>query len=164
MRDPGSIPRGVFMWNQDSPISVVSLCWWPRRNRSLWPHLRRLCPDPSLGHPADNVIIPLDLAEPFWPGFTLTAGHASGFTTDIVSCCGGALWRACNLTAFTPCLTGPVGYLFASRHEGPRFNTQKVLKWNRDSPVGVVSLQYLSTQSGTPSAQARPPNPLPPAH
>jgi hypothetical protein len=25
MRDPGSIPRGVLMWNQDSPVSVVSL-------------------------------------------------------------------------------------------------------------------------------------------
>ncbi len=25
MRDPGSIPRGVLMWNRDSPVSVVSL-------------------------------------------------------------------------------------------------------------------------------------------
>ncbi len=25
MRDPGSIPRGVLMWNWDSPVSVVSL-------------------------------------------------------------------------------------------------------------------------------------------
>ncbi len=25
MRDPGSNPRGVLMWNQDSPVSVVSL-------------------------------------------------------------------------------------------------------------------------------------------
>jgi hypothetical protein len=33
-----------------------------------------------------------------------------------------ALWRACNLTSFSPCLTGPVDYLFASRHKGPRFN------------------------------------------
>jgi hypothetical protein len=32
----------------------------------------------------------------------------SSFTTDIVGCWVGALWRACNLTAFTPCLTGPV--------------------------------------------------------
>jgi hypothetical protein len=34
------------------------------------------------------------------------------------------MWKACNLTAFTPCLTGPVVYLFASRHEGPGFNPQ----------------------------------------
>ncbi len=33
------------------------------------------------------------------------------------------LWRACNLTSFSPCLTGPVDYLFASHHKGPRFKT-----------------------------------------
>ncbi len=42
MRDTGgSIPRGVLMWNQDFPVSVVSLHWWPRRDWSLWPCLRR---------------------------------------------------------------------------------------------------------------------------
>ncbi len=35
------IPRGVIMWNQDSPDSVVSLHWWPWRDWSLWPRLRR---------------------------------------------------------------------------------------------------------------------------
>jgi hypothetical protein len=55
----------------------------------------------------------------------LTAGPPSGFTTDVVSCWGGgALWRACNLTALIPCLTGPVDHTFASRHEGPRFNPE----------------------------------------
>jgi hypothetical protein len=33
------------------------------------------------------------------------------------------LWRACNLTSFTPCLTGPVDYPFASRYEGPGFKS-----------------------------------------
>jgi hypothetical protein len=33
------------------------------------------------------------------------------------------LWRACNLTSFSPCLTGPVDYLFASCHKGPRFKS-----------------------------------------
>ncbi len=41
MRDLGSIPRGVHMWNWDSPVGVVSLHWWPRRNWSFWPRLRR---------------------------------------------------------------------------------------------------------------------------
>ncbi len=41
MRDPGSIPRGVLMWNWDSPVRVVSLHWWPRHDWSLWPRLRR---------------------------------------------------------------------------------------------------------------------------
>ncbi len=39
---------------------------------------------------------------------------------------GGALWRACNIPAFTSHLTGPVDYLFASCHEGPGFNPQGV--------------------------------------
>ncbi len=33
---------GVLMWNGDSPVSVVSLHWWPRCDWSfLWPRLRR---------------------------------------------------------------------------------------------------------------------------
>ncbi len=80
-------------------------------------------PKPSLGPCADNVITPLDLTQLSCPGFTLTAGLPSGFTTDEVGCRGGALRRACNLTSFSPCLTGPVDYLFASRHKGPRFKS-----------------------------------------
>ncbi len=52
------------------------------------------------------------------------------------------LWRACNLTSFTPCLTGPVDYPFASRHEGLGSIPSGVLMWNRDSPVSVVSLHW----------------------
>jgi hypothetical protein len=37
---------------------------------------------------------------------------------------GGALWRACNLTAFIHSSTGPVVHPFASHHEGPGFNPQ----------------------------------------
>jgi hypothetical protein len=33
------------------------------------------------------------------------------------------LWRACNLTSFSPCLTGPVDYPFASHHKGPGFKS-----------------------------------------
>jgi hypothetical protein len=90
---------------------------------------------PSLGHCPENVIIPLDLTQLICPGFTLAAGPPSGFTTDIVGCWGGALWRACNLTTFT------VGQPFASRHEGPGFNPQGILMRNWDSPVSDVSLQ-----------------------
>jgi hypothetical protein len=59
-----------------------------------------------------------------WPGFMIAAGPPSSFTTDIVGCWGGALWRACNLTAFTHSFTGPVVHPFASRQEGPGFNPQ----------------------------------------
>jgi hypothetical protein len=80
-------------------------------------------PEPSLGPRADNVIIPLDLTQLSCPGFKLAAGLPSSFTTDGVGCWGGALWKACNLTPFSPCLTGPVDYLFASRHKEPRFKS-----------------------------------------
>ncbi len=82
-----------------------------------------LHPKPSLGPCADNVIIPPDLTQLFCPGFTLAASPPSGFTTDIIGCWGGALRRACNLTSFSPCLTGPVDYPFASHHKGPGFKS-----------------------------------------
>jgi hypothetical protein len=41
-RDPGSKSLGGLMWNRNSPVSVVSLHWWPRIDWSfLWPRLRR---------------------------------------------------------------------------------------------------------------------------
>jgi hypothetical protein len=84
----------------------------------------RLHPKLSLGPRANNVIIPLDLTQLFCPSFTLAAGPPSSFTTNGVGCWGGgALWRACNLPLFIPCLTGPVDYLFASRHKGLRFKS-----------------------------------------
>ncbi len=52
------------------------------------------------------------------------------------------LWRACYLTAFTDSSTGPVVHPFASLHEGPGFNPQGVLIWNRDSPVSIVPLHW----------------------
>ncbi len=33
------------------------------------------------------------------------------------------LLRACNLSPFSPCLTGTVDYPFASRHKGPGFKS-----------------------------------------
>jgi hypothetical protein len=33
------------------------------------------------------------------------------------------MWRACNLTSFSPCLTGPVDYPFAFRHKRPGFKS-----------------------------------------
>jgi hypothetical protein len=52
------------------------------------------------------------------------------------------VWKACNLTSFSPCLTGPVDYSFASRQQGTRVQIPRgVLMWNRDSPVSVVLLQ-----------------------
>ncbi len=100
-------------------------------------------PEPSLGPRADNVIIPLDLTQLSCPSFTLAAGLPSSFTTDGVGCWGVAQWRTCNLTSFSPCLTGPVNYPFASRHKGPGFKSPGgVLMLHRDSPVSDVSLHH----------------------
>ncbi len=97
MKDPGSIPSGVLMWNRDSPVSIVSLHWWPRRDWSLWPCLCGLR-QPSLGRRADNVIIPLDLTQLLCPSFMLAAGSPFGFTTDIVGCWG----EHCGEPAISP--------------------------------------------------------------
>jgi hypothetical protein len=117
------IPRGVLIWNRDSPVSDVSLHWWPRRDWSSWPRLRWASSQTITRPSCQQCDIPLDLTQLSCPGFTLAAGLPSSFTTDGVGCWGGALWRACNLNSFSPCLTGPVDYLFASRHKGPRFKS-----------------------------------------
>ncbi len=101
MRDPGSIPRGVLMWNQDSPVSIFSLHWRPRHDWSLWPCLRRAsswtvirpscrqCDNPTWSHTA--------LLSQFHAccrsSFRLYNQHSWLLGG------GGALWRACNLTA-----------------------------------------------------------------
>jgi hypothetical protein len=55
----------------------------------------------------------------------------------------GRLWRASNLTLFSPCLTGPVDYprlLPVTRDPGSK--PLGGLKWNWDSPVSVVLLHW----------------------
>jgi hypothetical protein len=111
MRDLGSNPRGALMWNSDSPVSVVLLHWWPLHDWSLWPCLRwtssRTVTRPSCWQ----------CGNPTWSHTAIL----SRFHAWIVGCWGGALWRACNLTAFIHSSTGPVVHPFASCHEGPRF-------------------------------------------
>jgi hypothetical protein len=137
------IPWGVLMRNWDSPVSIVLLQWWPRRDWSLWPPLRWPSSRPSLGPRADNVIIPLDLTQLSCPGFTLAAGLPSGFTTNGVGCLGGALSRACNLTSFSPCLTGPVDYPFASCHNGPGFKSPG--EYLRETGILLLALSCYSS-------------------
>jgi hypothetical protein len=124
MRGLGSITRGVFIWNRDSPVSVVSLHWWPRRYWSLWPHLKQAssrtvtrllywqCDDPTWSHTA--------LLSWFHArcksSFRLHNWHSRLL--------GGALWIACNFSAFIHSSTGPVVHPFASCHEAPGFNPQ----------------------------------------
>jgi hypothetical protein len=143
---PGSFPRGVLRWNRDSPVSVVSLHWWPRHDWSLWPRLRRAssqtvtrpscwqCDNPIWFHTALLSRFHALCRSSFW----LHNQHVRLLGESPVESL-----QSHNLTAFTPCLTGPVDYPFAARHEGPGFKPQEVLMWNRDSPVSDVSLQIV---------------------
>jgi hypothetical protein len=78
-RDPGSNPLGKLMWNQDFPVSVVSLHWWPRRDwSSLQPCLRRAssqtvtrpscrqCDNPTWSHTALLSRFHACCKSPFW--------------------------------------------------------------------------------------------------
>jgi hypothetical protein len=93
-RDPGSNPLGVLMLNRDFPVSIVSLDWWSRCHWSfLWPRLKGALSRTITRPSCHIVIIPLVLTQLSCPGFTLTGGLPSGFTTDGVGCWGGGLWR-----------------------------------------------------------------------
>ncbi len=101
-------------------------------------------PEPSIGPHAENVIIPLDLTQLSCPGFTLAAGHPSGFTSDGVGCWGGEPCREpaislhfhqVSLVQWTTCLL-PVT-------KDPDSIPRGVPLWNHDSPVSVILLQYL---------------------
>ncbi len=96
-RDPGSKPLGGLMWNRDSPVSIVSLHWWPWHDWSfLWPHLRRgssrtitrpscqQCDNPTWSHTALLSWFHTCCRSPF-----LLHNRWSRLL-------GGALWRACN--------------------------------------------------------------------
>ncbi len=138
------IPWEVLMWNRDSPVSVVSLHWWPRRDWSLWPSLRqalswtvarpsyRQCDNPTWSHTAflswfharckspfrlhnrRSRLLGRSRVESLQSHFILTMSH-----------------RSSGLT-----LCFPSQGTWVQMPWG-------VLMWNRDSPVSVVSLQSI---------------------
>jgi hypothetical protein len=55
---------------------------------------------------------------------SLLSRHPSLKVEPTPECGSKGIVGACNLTAFSHSLTGPVGQPFASRHEGPGFNPQ----------------------------------------
>ncbi len=93
------IPRGILMWNRDSPVSVVLPHWRPRRDSItgfvalqwvLHQAPRRQCASQRLCQPsvgaslgfAQKCVSWLDLTKLFCPGFMLADGPPSDFTTD----------------------------------------------------------------------------------
>ncbi len=103
-----------------------------------------LHPKPSLGPPANNVIIPLDLTQLFCPGFTLAAGPPSGLQlTESVAGGGG---EPCEEPAISlhshhvSVVQWTTRLLPITRDLGSK--ALGGLIWNRDSPVSDVSLHY----------------------
>ncbi len=78
----------------------------------------------------------------YWSGEVTKLQSAKKYKSNELGTSKTSLWRPCNLTSFSPCLTGPVDYPFASRQKGPGFKPLGGLMWNRDSPVSIVSLLW----------------------
>jgi hypothetical protein len=138
MQDSGSIPRGVFMWNRDSSVSVVSLQWWPRCDWSLWPRLRR----------ASSRTI----TRPSCWQFDIPTWSHTALLSQFHACCKSS-FRASQLTQ-SAAEREPCGEPAISLHSytvplvqwstcllpvmrGPGSIPRGVLMWNRDSPVSV---------------------------
>jgi hypothetical protein len=141
-RDMSSIPRGVLMWNWDSPVRVVLLQWWPRRDWSLWPHQRRAssrivtrplcrqCDNPTWSHTAFLSWFHPRCRSTFW----LFDWHSQLLGGEP---CGEP---AISLHSYTVSLVQwSTRFLPVRRDTGSI--TRRVLMWNPDSPVGIVSLQ-----------------------
>ncbi len=142
MRDPGLIPRGVLMWNWDSPVSVVSLHWWPWCDWSVWPRLRQAS-SLTVTRPSSR-----QCDNPTWsPTALLSWFHAScrssfWFHNWHSWLLGGSPLKSPQSLWIHTQFHFSSGPQFASRHERPGFNPRGVLMWNQDSSVSVVLLQY----------------------
>ncbi len=137
-------PGGVLMWNRDSPVSLSCYIGDPDVIDNCGLVWGRLCTKLSLGWPAYNVIIPLDLTQLSCPGFTLTTGPPAGFTSDIVGCWGGSpvqsLQSHCIHTE-SHWSSGSTLCFPVMRDPGSIPRGDVKLMWNRDFPVSVFSLQ-----------------------
>jgi hypothetical protein len=141
-------PGGVLMWNRDSPISLSRYIGDPDvidHHGLVWGGLR---PKPSLGPCADNVIIPLDLTQLSCPGFMLTAGLPSGFTTEGVGCWGGSPVESLQPHFLLTMSHWSSGLPVCFPSQGTQVQIPRwVLMWNWDSPVSVVTLQLFPRRS-----------------
>ncbi len=139
------IHRGILMWNRDSPVSVVSLHWWPWRDwSSLWPR-QRWASSRTITRPS------------CWKCDNPTWSHTAFLSRFHARC--RSLFRLYNrrsrLLGKRPVQTLQTHFILTMSHWSsglpvcfPSQGTQVqiprgIVIWNRDSPVSVVSLQYL---------------------
>ncbi len=138
------ISWGVFMWNGDSPVSIVSLHWCPWRDWSLWPRLRRassrtitrplcwLCDNPTWSHTAFLSWFHARCRSPFrlhnGQGRLLGGSPMESLQSHFIL----------TMSHWSSGL--PVCFLSQGTWVQMSWG---VFMWNRDSPVRVVSLQSL---------------------
>ncbi len=90
-------------------------------------------------------VIPLDLTQLSCPGFTLAAGLPSGFTTDRVGCWGGSPVESLQSHFILTMSHYSSGLPVCFPSQGTQVQIPwGVLRWNRDSPVSVVLLQFIN--------------------
>jgi hypothetical protein len=139
MRGSGSKSQGGT-WNLDSPVSIVSLHWWPRPDSDHWlccPSLgASLCSVPTMCKPAASspfngcfTGLRTSMCKPTWS----TWSHSSSVTVSpslqvllqasqlTESAAGGGPVESLQSHFILAMSPWPVDYPFASRHEGPRF-------------------------------------------
>jgi hypothetical protein len=143
-RESGSNPLGVLMWNWDSPLSIVSLHWWPHHDWSLWPCLRRAssrtvtrpscrqCDNPTWSHTAFLSQFHARCWSPFWL-HNQRSWMMEGSPVESLQ------------SHFIPTMSHwSSGLPVCFPSQGTRVQIPwGVLMWNRDSPVRIVSLQVL---------------------
>ncbi len=136
------IPRGVLMWNRDSPDYVVSLHWWPRRDWSSWPHRRwassqtitrpsyRQCNNPTWSHTA------------FLSRFHARCRSHFRLHNRQSQLLGGSPVASLQSHLILTMSYWSSGLPVCFLSQGTQVQIPSgVLMWNRDSPVSDVSLQ-----------------------
>jgi hypothetical protein len=125
------------MWKRDSPVNFVSLHWWPQRDWSLWPRLRRA---------SSRTITRLSCHwshTAFLSRFHTSCSSSFRLHNRHSWLLGGTLWRACNLTVFTHSLTGPVGQPVCSLSWGTR--VQSPGGYLCETGILLLALSYSNT-------------------
>jgi hypothetical protein len=164
-RVTGSNPLGGLMWNRDSPVSVVSLQWWPRSGCTLCIVHCSVVPLVSLASTVvtqmwliiNRASSPTTVTRPSCRQCDSPTWSHTAFLSRFHACCRSPFWlhnRRSRLLEGSPVeslqshmiLTmshwsnGLTCLLPATRVTGS--NSLRGLMWNWDSPVSVVSLQW----------------------
>jgi hypothetical protein len=125
------IPRGVLMWNRDSPVSVVSLDWWPRGDWSSL-HCLRGASSRTITRPSCQ-----QCDNPTW-------SHNTAFLSQFHARCRspfrlhkrwsrllvGSPVESLQSHFFLTMSHWSSGLPVCSRHKGPRFKSPGVTAWD----------------------------------